>query len=50
MKIWYYFWLANFLVAGSAFALIAAIVMVRGARDLRDMFISLRAPQHKAQE
>ncbi len=48
MDIWYYFWLANFLVAGTAFALIAAIVTVRGARDLRDMFTSLRS-QHKAE-
>jgi hypothetical protein len=48
MKYWYWFWIANFLVAGSAFAIIAAIVFVRGARDLREMFVSLRASQQKA--
>ncbi len=48
MTYWYYFWLANFLVAGSAFAIIAAIVMVRGTRDLREMFTSLRDAQRKA--
>jgi hypothetical protein len=40
---WYYFWMANFLVAGSAFAVITVIVMVRGLRDLREMFAGLRA-------
>ncbi len=34
--------MANFLIAGSAFAVIAAIVLVRGLRDLREMFTSLR--------
>jgi hypothetical protein len=36
MGFWYYFWTANFLVAGSAFVIIALVVMVRGSKDLRD--------------
>lgn len=43
MNGWYYFWIANFLLAGSAFAVIALVVLVRGLRDLRDMFANLRA-------
>jgi hypothetical protein len=43
MNAWYYFWMANFLIAGSAFAVITLIVLVRGFRDLRDMFANLRA-------
>jgi hypothetical protein len=43
MNAWYYFWMANFLIAGSAFAVITLIVLVRGLRDLRDMFANLRA-------
>jgi predicted outer membrane lipoprotein len=43
MNAWYYFWLANFLIAGSAFAIITAIVLVRGLRDLKEMFANLRA-------
>jgi hypothetical protein len=43
MDAWYYFWMANFLVAGSAFAAIALIVLVLGFKDLRDMFRNLRA-------
>jgi hypothetical protein len=40
---WYYFWLANFVLAGSAFAGITVIVLVLGLRDLRRMFANLRA-------
>ncbi len=40
---WYYFWTANFIVAGSAFAVITVIVLVRGIRDLREMFSRLKA-------
>jgi hypothetical protein len=40
---WYYFWMANFIVAGSAFAIITVIVLVQGLRDLREMFAGLRA-------
>ena len=43
MNAWYYFWMVNFLVAGSAFAVITVIVLVRGLRDLREMFANLRA-------
>jgi hypothetical protein len=49
MKGWYYFWIANFVLAGSVFAIIAIIVLVRGLVDLRQMFASLRseAPQSR---
>ncbi len=43
MNYWYWFWMVSFLVAGSAFAVIAAIVLVRGIADLRQMFSGLRA-------
>ncbi|HMD84599.1 MAG TPA: hypothetical protein VKO18_07850 [Terriglobia bacterium] len=43
MGFWYYFWTANFIVAGSAFLLITLIVLVRGGKDLRDMFARLKA-------
>lgn len=42
MNAWYYFWMANFFVAGSAFAVITVIVLVRGLKDLREMFARLR--------
>jgi hypothetical protein len=42
MKIWYYFWTLNFIVAESAFCIIAIIVSIRGLKDLRKMFASLR--------
>jgi hypothetical protein len=43
MGFWYYFWTANFIVAGSSFALITLVVMVRGSKDLRDMLSRLNA-------
>lgn len=43
MNGWYEFWMANLFVAGSAFAIITIIVLVRGLRDLREMFANLRA-------
>ena len=43
MTAWYYFWMACFFLAGSAFAVIAAIVLVRGIDDLRQMLAGLRA-------
>ena len=43
MKYWYWFWMINFAVAGTAFVVIAAIVTVRGVRDLREMFARLRS-------
>jgi hypothetical protein len=42
MVFWYYFWTINFIVAGSAFAVITAIVLVRGSQDLRSMFARLK--------
>ena len=39
---WYYFWVVNFVVAGSAFVIITLIVLVRGIGDLRRMFATLR--------
>jgi hypothetical protein len=43
MNGWYYFWMANVVVAGSAFGVITLIVLVLGLRDLREMFANLRA-------
>ncbi|MDR3676650.1 MAG: hypothetical protein P4N24_14250 [Acidobacteriota bacterium] len=43
MGFWYYFWTVNFIVAGSAFAIITVIVMVRGSHDLRTMMARLKA-------
>jgi hypothetical protein len=42
MGFWYYFWTINFIVAGSAFALITILVVVRGTQDLRSMFARLK--------
>jgi hypothetical protein len=41
MKYWYYFWLICFVLAGSAFGVIALIVLVGGIKDLRHMFAKL---------
>ena len=41
MRNWYYFWLICFTLAGSAFAVIALIVLVGGIKDLRHMFARL---------
>lgn len=38
MRAWYYFWVANFVLAGSAFLGIALVVLVGGIGDLRHMF------------
>jgi hypothetical protein len=46
MGFWYYFWTANFLLAGSAFAVITVVVLVRGSKDLLDMLARLREKQH----
>jgi hypothetical protein len=43
MNAWYYFWMVNFVLAGSAFAVITLIVLIFGVRDLREMFANLRA-------
>jgi hypothetical protein len=42
MNPWYIFWMLNLAVAGSAFVVIAIIVLVRGTHDLRQMFKNLR--------
>jgi hypothetical protein len=42
MEYWYYFWLANFLIAGSAFVAITVVVLLRGIGELRAMFAELR--------
>jgi len=39
---WYYFWMANFVLAGSLFAGIAVLVLILGVKDLREMFRNLR--------
>ena len=49
MNAWYEFWMANFFVAGSAFAVIALIVFVRGLSDLRQMFANLREQARRPQ-
>ncbi len=46
--LWYYFWVANFVVAGSAFLVIALIVTVHGIGDLRQMFASLREERERS--
>ena len=42
MKNWYYFWITWLVVAGTAFAVMAVIVMIGGVSDLRQMFSRLR--------
>jgi hypothetical protein len=49
MNGWYYFWMANFVLAGSAFAVITLIVLVLGLHDLREMFVNLRAEARRPQ-
>jgi len=46
MKYWFYFWIFCFTVAGSAFALIALIVVARGTADLQEMFTRLESHAH----
>ena len=41
VKGWYLFWLVNFAIAVSAFAVITVVVLFRGSADLRAMFRSL---------
>ena len=42
MRFWYWFWTGNFIVAGSAFVLIALVVAVGGVADLRRMLEALK--------
>ncbi len=50
MGFWYYFWAANFIVAGSSIVLITRIVMVRGSEDRRDMLRSLKDESARSEE
>lgn len=42
MKIWEIFWTVCLVVAGSAFAVITAIVIIKGIPDLGEMLRQLR--------
>jgi hypothetical protein len=42
VKYWNYFWMGNFLFAGSTFALITLVVLVRGIGELREMVMGLQ--------
>jgi hypothetical protein len=42
MRAWEMFWTVSLIVSGIAFAVITAIVSVRGFGDLREMFRNLR--------
>ncbi len=43
MEIWKLFWTVALLVAGSAFAVITVIVILKGGRDMRAMLRGLKA-------
>ena len=45
MGFWADFWTLNFIIAGSAFAGIAAMVAFRGVADLRNMLADLKHAQ-----
>jgi len=47
MSFWMWFWTINFAVAGTAFAVIAAIVAIRGVADLRAMLAALAAERNR---
>jgi hypothetical protein len=42
MKIWELFWTLCLIIAGSAFAFITAIVIIKGVPDLSEMLRQLR--------
>ena len=42
MKAWEIFWTLNLVIAGAAFAFITVVVTVKGVKDLRQWFGSLR--------
>jgi hypothetical protein len=44
---WFYFWTACFVLGGSAFLIVALVVLIRGTLDLREMLLKLR--QHHEQ-
>ncbi len=47
MTYWYYFWIFDFAVAGTAFVFILLVVAVKGLADLLSMFKQLDQEQHK---
>ena len=47
MSFWIWFWTINFAVAGTAFAVIAVIVAIRGVGDLRAMLAALAAERDR---
>jgi hypothetical protein len=47
MTYWYYFWMFDFAVAGSAFVIILCLVAVKGFADLLAMFKLLDQERHE---
>ena len=45
MRFWQMFWTVALLVAGASFAFITLMVIIRGGRDLREMFRDLSRQQ-----
>jgi putative exporter of polyketide antibiotics len=43
MEIWKTFWTVALLSAGSAFAVITIVVILKGGRDVRAMLLGLKA-------
>lgn len=41
MQLWQLFWTVSLVAAGASFAFITLVVMIRGARDLREMIRDL---------
>ncbi len=46
MRAWAYFWEACFVLAGASFVFVAAVVLVRGVKDLREMIRLLERERH----
>jgi hypothetical protein len=46
MEAWKIFWTVSLLVAGSAFALITIVVILKGGQDLRAMLTGLKKHRH----
>jgi len=44
---WYAFWMACFVLAGTAFAAIAVIVTIKGIADLHEMLADLRVKRRR---
>lgn len=42
MNLWLWFWMISLIVAGASFAFITVVVTLKGGRDLRQWFSSLR--------